>query len=252
MLEPKTETFAEPAPVAPETQIENPLEALVGEGKKYSTVEELAKGALHAQQHIKTLEEERAEARTIEQLVQELDRRREQETPPTTPVAEPKPDADTPAPGKSQEEELESVVARLLAERESAQTATQNFEQSVTTLDKVYGTRDATNQAVAKRAAELGLSVAELRSQAERSPKAFLTLMGVGGQPNPAGSAPIAPREVATPAFDSLNTTKQVQPGTQAYYRKMQRDDPKRYRSKAVQRQMMEDIERMGEAFFGR
>lgn len=46
---------------APDDHQENPLEALVGEGKKYASVEELAKGTLHLTKHLDTIMNEKAD-----------------------------------------------------------------------------------------------------------------------------------------------------------------------------------------------
>lgn len=44
----------------------NYLELLVGEGKKFATVEDLAKSSIHGETHIKTLEEENKELRAVD------------------------------------------------------------------------------------------------------------------------------------------------------------------------------------------
>ena len=55
--------FSQQQPAAPEVTGEAALADLVGEGKKYATVEDLAKGMVHGQFHIGTLEHETATLR---------------------------------------------------------------------------------------------------------------------------------------------------------------------------------------------
>ena len=43
--------------------LDNPFEALVGEGKKYKTQDDLAKSVLHKESHIQRIERENAELR---------------------------------------------------------------------------------------------------------------------------------------------------------------------------------------------
>ena len=55
--------FGQQQPAAIEINGADALAQLVGEGKKYATVEDMAKGAVNAQQHIGTLEQETATLR---------------------------------------------------------------------------------------------------------------------------------------------------------------------------------------------
>jgi len=55
--------FGQQQPAAPEVTGAEALANLVGEGKKYATVEDMAKGAVNAQHHIGTLEQETATLR---------------------------------------------------------------------------------------------------------------------------------------------------------------------------------------------
>lgn len=143
----------------------------IGEGKKYSSVEEALKSVPHAQKHIQTLESELAQLKeevskrkTTEQLLDEVKSGLLQG------------EATTPTVGLDKDE-LARVVNQTLEMRESQRTAKQNADSVVAKFKDKFG--DSAEQAYITLASESGLSVAQLNDLAARSPNAVLKLAGM-------------------------------------------------------------------------
>lgn len=160
-----------PAPVVaapPAFQVPDSAKDLIGEGKKYNSVD-AALGALpHAQSHIDTLEQENARLRsdldraaTLNDAVSRIEADNNQTAIPATPVVD-----------QAQiREEARSVYEEISVEQRKADNvAVANQE-----MYKLYG--DKLAEVTASVAGELGVSVEYMKFTAEQSPKAFLKLV---------------------------------------------------------------------------
>lgn len=170
------------------------LEELVGEGKKYATVADLAKAHLHASAHIGTLEEENGQYRTkvekaatIEEILAKLQPNGQQSpaTTPATPLTQATPDA-TPDLGKLVEEQF-AALSKKRQEQE-------NIEAFRQTLVNTFGTEAATKFQQAK-AEWPGI---DLEALAAANPKGALQFFGIAGQQQPRTSAPDLSRSSVT------------------------------------------------------
>lgn len=157
---------------------------LVGEGKKYKTVEEAVKALAYAQNHISTLEGETAKLReaqlkskTMEDVMALLGK---QPAAPEQKVEDDDPSKQT----TEQSEDVEATVKRLLEQHTSQSTAQANHAQVVAAMKEKFGTKayDVWDQ-VEK---ELGIS---LEQMAQSSPAATLKLLGISGDTKPSQSA---------------------------------------------------------------
>lgn len=175
-----TDAFGTPAVVTSA----NPVETLVGEGKKFATIEDLAKGKIAADAHISKLEAEAENLRAIAQrnidaetqlaeLKNELKEIREsasvQPKVPTGPALT--------------ETDIETLVERSLTKKEASRTATQNINESNNRIVRHFGTVEKAQDAVRARADELGVTVEHIKETAAKSPTAFLQLMGLAQKP---------------------------------------------------------------------
>lgn len=151
-----------------------PTEAsdLVGEGKKYSSVEEALKSVPHAQKHIQTLEselanlkEELTKRKTTEELLDAL--KSTQQGEPTSPPVE------------FDENKLVAIVNQSIEAKERAAIAKQNANSVVTKFTEKFG--DKAEEAFLTIAKEAGLTVQQLNTLATTSPKVVLSLAGLGG-----------------------------------------------------------------------
>lgn len=150
------------------------LETLVGDGKKYKEANDLAKAKVHGDLHISKLEKELAEIRqelnkraTMEEL---MDKIKTPVVPPVTPSAPQvpqAPDSQTPDVNKLVKEAFEAQTAEA---RRSA-----NLQQVTQKLVERFG--DAAQIHLNKKAAELGVSLEYLQSQAKENPSVFYRLI---------------------------------------------------------------------------
>ena len=159
---------------------ESTLEALVGEGKKFATVELLAAGKAEADAHIAKLETEAAENKDAFDKLQ-----KEKGTEYTVAdLMKAVQDANV-SKGSTDdkplsEEQLQEVVRSMMKDESTATTKAGNRAQgNKLVLAKVDGNVEAAKALVTERAAQLGLSPARLAELSEESPDAFANLMGL-------------------------------------------------------------------------
>ena len=153
-----------PAPVIP-----TELQALVGEGKKYSSVEAAYASIAPAQNHIATIEAENASLKetlegqkTTRELMDEL--RSTQAEGQTTPKAE------------VNQEHISTMVNKELTKIEQNRTRTQNQSTVAQRFIKQYGAKG--EEVYNQLATESGLTVADLNIIAKNSPTAVFKMAG--------------------------------------------------------------------------
>lgn len=172
--------------VTQQTQTASPLATLLADIKneqgtqKYATPEDALRGAAHAQEYIRTLQREKAEAdarlaalsakedktASLEATLAELMQKVNKPAEPATNV----PTGD----------DIADIVAKTLDSRTAAQTAKANQDAVAASLVKQFG---ADAQAKYLAAAEdIGLSPSEMDQLAAKSPKAVLKALGISEQ----------------------------------------------------------------------
>lgn len=149
---------------------EIPTEAqdLVGEGKKYSSAEEALRSVPHAQQHIKTLEEEMA------QLKEELTKRKTTQELLDEIKSGVKPAENTTQEGKLNQDTIMELVNNTLKQNEQKKTAQTNASQVASKFTEKYGSNaEAVYTSLAK---DLNLTPQKLNELAATSPNLVLRL----------------------------------------------------------------------------
>lgn len=215
-------------------------DTLVGEGRKYATVEDLAKSRLEADKYIERLEAENAQYRDgIQSQVEQFRQRTQEDTPPSV---EKQPEQRAP------EVDLETRIRETLAKTNREQTLARNVNEVSTKLVEVYGTPEKANQVVKARAQELGVSLDFLMESAAQSPKAFYAQIGMDSAPRQAPA--ITTGHVNPSALSAANPQGQAQPGTYKYYEQLRQTNPKLYNKPATQLQMHKDAMERGDSFF--
>jgi hypothetical protein len=175
----------------PAFQIPTEAAELVGDGKKYSSVEDALKSVPHAQKHIQTLESELAAAR------EELAKRRTTEELLDEIKSGIQPQA-TPAGSEFDQDKLMQIVDQTLEHKERQRAAKTNAESVASKFTEKYGQKaEEVYNTVAK---ESGLTVQQLNSLAASSPKIVLKLAGLEGV-----SAPVAGKPNSTVNTEALN-----------------------------------------------
>ena len=209
-------------------------------GEQWSDPQTLAKGYVHAQKRIKELEEIASQSQKqdfakelLEQLRQAPSRETAEAVPNTPTSGE---ENTTPSP-----EDIQSLIETKLTEREKTLSIQQNLSQADKLLEEAFGTE--ANATVTSKAKELGLTKERLTEIAGESPSAFMALMG---------EAPA--KQTNTANTSSKNTASlDIKSGerNKEYYSELRRKNPTLYMQPETQRQMLEDAERMGSAFYG-
>lgn len=223
--------------------VTNPLEALVGEGKKFKTVEDLAAAKIESDNFIEQLKREGAELRTELQSRPTVDRSQEildrLEALKKEPVTERPPI--TPEPERTEVKTLSLAdIERVLNEREQKKSAQANIEQVKAELSKKYGDQWSTH--LKSTAEKLGVGAAFLDSIAAQSPAAFFRLIGESASSETLFTPPAS---TVSPGFTPTAGTHQPK----SYYEKLKATDKKKYLSAEVQNKMYKDAMALREAF---
>ena len=224
--------FAEQTPQA------NPLDDLVGPGKKFATVDELAKSYSHGQNHISTLEAEASQWREGLQSQVEAQRQQAQNQNPPPP---------SPNGQREDEPNLEDRIRETIEATNRENKLARNIDDVSQRLTDIYGDPKKANEAISAKAQELGVSLQFLMDTAAQSPKAFYAQLGLQDAPR---QAP-APRGNVNPAaLNTLNPSQQAAAGTYQYYEQLRKDNPRLYNSPKIQLQMHKEAMEKGESFF--
>lgn len=212
----------------------DPVAELVGEDKKFKTVADLAKGKLESDLFIEQLKKETADLRkelgtkvdteaTLAELRNELKALKEKPAV-TSPMEK--------TPSSVSESDLKALIARTITEQEATKTSAQNIVSANNAVVRHYGNLENAQAAIKAKAAELNLTVAELKETAAKSPTAFLKLV-----------LPEADSK-ATRDFISSSTRSEALPqvtgseakeGTKEFYDALRAKNPKLYFSPEVQ-----------------
>lgn len=218
----------------------NYLEELVGEGKKFKTVDELAKGKWQSDDYIETLkakivnlEAQNANGMNVEKLREEilrLNAGKDENDGGQPPVQ-------TPAPSTP---DIEDLVLQTLRKTEAERTTQTNTQATISKMKEVWG-GDA-GKKLAEVATEINTSVETLREIAAQSPQMFYRLTGLDQDRTPSGGTTVPTSSVR---FDNRAPDRDA-----AYYRELKKTNPSLYKETSTQIQMHRDAQRLGEKFF--
>jgi len=132
------------------------------------------------------------------------------------------------------ETDIETLVANALTKQERAATTAQNVKTATNEATRLYGSLEAATTAVNQKANELGLTTQELQGIAQRSPTAFVALLG---------TPPTSGKHFDTTSSVNLEALSQhtgaIQPGTKAYFDNIRKENRGKYFTPAIQNQIM-------------
>jgi len=231
----------------------SPIQDLVGEGKKFKTVDDLAKGKVEADAFIEKLQREQKELReelerrlSVEDALKKAQEAGVRVDPPKPAVSDP------PQQAKPQgDADIDSRITKALEARDRTKVVEDNLQAVTKRLVDTYGTTDKAAEIVKARSEELGMTVEQLGRMAADNPKAFFRLVGVDDK---AGNE--APKTSSwnnvknTNAMKTASGNSVVQPGTYKWYNELRRENPAQYFSPRIQLQMDKDAREKGEAFY--
>lgn len=217
------------------------LSTLVGDGKKFKTVHDLARGKAEADAYIERLRREKEELEkevktrtsldSFKTALEELRKPAQHvETPVVTPDEAPKFD----------ESRLEEMLEQFLQKKEIQRTRETNSQMVARVLEENFGPR--ASQVLNDKAREIGLPLSDLKDLAARSPQAFFRLVGAQeGERRPALNG-------AVPAGSVTLTQSSAPSGARgkSYYERLRRENPKLYNDQKTTVQMMNDMAALG------
>lgn len=234
------------------------LDRLVGPGKKFATVEDLARGKWESDYTFipQLLEEKRGLERdlntrmTLEDFVNRTRTTTSQQDgppPPTTPVSPPDttraPMTTTPTDTVSKTD-LSKIVEETVREQETKRHQARNRQIAKDKLQEIWGTNYPAH--LRERAQALGLGERFLDELAGTSPEAFLNALGAtkSTSSNPITS-PLTDRSAPVLGTGSSSTVRD-----KTFYDKMKKDNPDLYKRPDIVAQRHRDAIKLGEAFF--
>lgn len=244
-----TDLFTIPPAQTQLTEDKNYLTELVGEGKKFRSPEDLAKGKAQSDQYIKDLEsrldeqreqylklfEESNKRAKAEDLVNQLRAERQPTNQGIQPTA-----TNTDVKPSFNPDEIETFISRKIQENDLKKTQTENFNLVMKTLQEKLGSNYA--QTLTAQANELGLSQDYVNQMAATHPKVFLKTFGLDEQTTPT-------RNIWQPVKNENNSSMfkpQAQKRSWSYYQDLKKTNPGLYNSPKIQKQMHDDANTMG------
>lgn len=230
----------------------NYLNELVGEGKKFKTVEDLAKGKHTADgyvEHLKSrldemrtdynrLREEQAARAKLEDILDQINTGRQQQQQTEQRETDTRVQQQMPF----DPNEVANIVQSKILEHESSKKQQDNYTIVRNKLQERFGNN---YQAVLKEQTEnLGLTEDFVNDLARNHPQVLFKTLGIDS--NQTRESFMSPPRSNTRS-DSFKPN--VQKRTWSYYQKMKRDDPKKYRDSQTHVQMWKDHVELGKEF---
>lgn len=220
--------------------LEVTLEDLVGEGKKYRDTNALAKSRIEADKYIKKLEaehqamrEDLASRQALAALVDEIKKSKTVQEPSI-------PDPQDGNKGGNDSADVEELVRKLLAQKETETKLSRNQELVKQKLTEQFGSNF--NSVVHKRAQELGVDINYMNRLAAEAPQALLALFSKQTGDDVVFSGGTSVRSEALTHRPSGDRDWN-------FYQKLKAADAAKYWDKSTQRQMFEDMKRLGDKF---
>lgn len=226
---------------------ENFLEHLVGDGKKFSDNESLARGKFESDRHVTNLERQIAELREdIDKGTQITDLmemvRKQNESTDKTETTSTESHSETSS-GQMTEDELKDLISTHVSERDKQAAEARNLAEADKALKDKYGETSA--RVVKERADDLGMSVEEMQQFASKNPKGFFRLMNMDSTRKESGSF------VGGGQRSESVPPKNANPRNFAHYQDLRRKNKGLYFNPKTQQAMMDDLTSMGkEAFY--
>jgi hypothetical protein len=220
-------------PAAQGDSLPESVATLVGEGRKYKTVDELAKAYLHMDEFAEklksenaTLRDEVSKAKTVDDVLKRL------EAKPSASVQDPDDKKGSTA-GLSVQD-VAKIVSDTLSGLETQRSRNANLLKADAAMKAIFG--DKAGEVFAKEAStpEMKKTLMDLASV---SPEKFVALFAPAKSGG--GSQVDSKTSVNTGALDTRSVSgREADPMCKEYYDALRRKDPRAYYSSAIQLQM--------------
>lgn len=231
------------APASSESQSASDLLAqLVGEGKKFKTVEDLARGKLEADSFIENLKSEQKELRDSYRELEE----RYNKAKTVEEVLKGKRDesGEGNQPQQISTEEILKLVDERFTKRTQAQAEAANAERANAAVLKHFnGDGAKAREFIRSESQRLGVDDAFLKDMSAKSPEAFLRLIGIN-----------QPRSNPGVAFDNqMNSEARTSEGVvrdAKYYSALRKQLGSKFYEPDIQQARLRDRKALGDRFF--
>jgi len=225
----------------------NTVDTLVGEGLRYSSVEELAKGKVEGDKFIEQLKAENEQMRST---LGELEDRVKESTTLESVVNALKPQSQEDN-GNNQSsfnpEDIESLVSQTFEKREvQVKEKTNKDVVDNSLLEATGGDATKATELLKNKLEQIGMPVEQFSSLAKSSPDAALKLIDINKQPTK--------RDPSLTGLDNRNPDNPAPVGVRnkAYYDKLKRDmgAKKFFADFKLQAQMQDDFAKLGTGWY--
>lgn len=227
----------------------NYLEELVGEGKKFKTIEDLARGKVEADMYIdhfkqrhdelredyKKLDEQYKAGPSLKELIDQMKAAKESQNDNTQSTNEDKSDT-------LDLTKIEALVQSQISASKQKEREESNYNLVQAKLIENYGPNYV--QTFKQHVASLGLTADFVNDLARKHPQVLFKTFGLDGKTQ-AETFQAPPQSVTRSDPFGSNTPKR----TWSYYEKMRKADPVKYRDPKIQDQMFSDAKTLGDAF---
>lgn len=236
-------------------EVDNYLEQLVGEGKKFKDPEALARGKAESDKFIEDLKRQNLElkedldkASKLEELLEEV-RSQKKAANASEGGNDGLDGRDGPSKTSSDltDEQIKALIESTLSQREVESRAKRNLAEVNSTLSEKFGSKAAEHLKV--KAQEVGLTVDKMKELAADNPKAFYRLIGLDSSTSDRGIV-VGGDKLNSEGGPSQSATTRKDFN---YYQELRRKSKGRYYSPEVQQEMFNSRKAMGDAaFYGR
>lgn len=227
----------------------NYLEELVGDGKKFKSPEDLARGKFESDNYIKILQQrfdelredhervrsESAAKARLEEIIDKFGNLQKDDNRDDTDEAK------QPEQKPFDPKQLEDLIASKFTERELQRKQQDNFNAVKEKLKEHYGSNY--QDALQDQIDNLGLTKEFFNDLARNHPNVLFRTLGLDQQPS---QKPI----IAPPRGSAMFKPSTPKKRTYSYYQQMRKDNPKLYFDREIAVQMHNDAQEQGEAFF--
>lgn len=224
---PPAPTNSEGSPPGEQAPTPSAVGELVGEGKKFTSVEALAIGKMEADNFVDQLKREAKELR------EELDKRLTSEEALAKIQEQSKISAENTT--QTSADEIADLVKRTVHDMSAADIAKANVLKADAILAEKYG--DKRGEVVAAKAKELGVDVSFLEDAAAKSPSAFLGMIGLSSPASAPNTTASTAGSVNTDALAQINTGTKTD--SYKHFEELRKTNPKEYFKPETQNKML-------------
>jgi len=224
---------------------------LVGEGKKYKTVEDLAKSRIEADSFIEKLKVENKALREtldtdanpdemLKRITELLNSGTKSGSEATTTT--------TKGNQSTSESLTEEKVLELLSRKEKQDKFKSNVDTFNSSVNKAFG--DKTGEVIAARLDELGMEHDVFKDLAARNPNAALRILGLNAKEGGVSSGGTGESQINTEAYFGAAGKGNGETRNFKYFQNLRRELGHAYYEPQVQKEVFEQRKKLGDAFW--